>query len=337
MPSSISYRCQLRLHCDCSTSFKISLCKKPDSLLSTQNSTLSHSLIFHYQRITAHVVRTQYEQTCVPGEPWVLIHESKAANLQATMADLNTFDDQVVVFEAVKTSDTGRLPAREPLRPTNMQILSPPRGEEPSTNMTGVANAKLLITVPRASAINAQGENHSANLFSRPMLPHTSGPPGVSGSGMPPRGDTLSPAAPSQGHGMLGPSPQPPSAIPKQGHQPYQAVPSPRHVDSSRYMGYQGQQARSAKEQAAIIELQEAWLQKHEPPRPSNSAENRSNTAFPHNPTPNATSTPTSDAADMSGCRQYSQAWHERYSRAYPRCTKGKMTLNPPIQSVIIY
>lgn len=44
------------------------------------------------------------------------------------MADLDTYKDKVIVFEAVKVSDTSRLITRQPLRPTNTQLLSPPSG-----------------------------------------------------------------------------------------------------------------------------------------------------------------------------------------------------------------
>lgn len=52
-------------------------------------------------------------------------HESKVANLTATMADLDTYKDKVIVFEAVRASDTTRLVTRQPLQPTNTQLLSP--------------------------------------------------------------------------------------------------------------------------------------------------------------------------------------------------------------------
>ena len=52
-------------------------------------------------------------------------HESKAANLTATMADLDTYKDKIIVFEAIKASDTARLATRQPLQPTNTQISSP--------------------------------------------------------------------------------------------------------------------------------------------------------------------------------------------------------------------
>ena len=41
------------------------------------------------------------------------------------MADLDTYKDKIIVFEAIKASDTNRLITRQPLRPTNTQISSP--------------------------------------------------------------------------------------------------------------------------------------------------------------------------------------------------------------------
>ena len=43
------------------------------------------------------------------------------------MADLDTYKDKVIVFEAVKASDANRLATRQPLQPTNTQIPSSPR------------------------------------------------------------------------------------------------------------------------------------------------------------------------------------------------------------------
>ena len=48
-------------------------------------------------------------------------------NLTATMADLDTYNDKVIAFEAVRASDTSRLGTRQPLQPTNTQIPSSPR------------------------------------------------------------------------------------------------------------------------------------------------------------------------------------------------------------------
>lgn len=44
------------------------------------------------------------------------------------MGDLDTYRDKIIVFEAVKASDTSRLVTRQPLQPTTAQIFSPPGG-----------------------------------------------------------------------------------------------------------------------------------------------------------------------------------------------------------------
>lgn len=56
-------------------------------------------------------------------EKWFLKHDSKIAEPAATVAELNkkTYNDNVVVFEAVKTSDTSRFPARQPLHEADSQ------------------------------------------------------------------------------------------------------------------------------------------------------------------------------------------------------------------------
>jgi len=49
------------------------------------------------------------------------------ANLQSTMAELDSYDDKIITFEAVKASDSGRLvTTRQPLQPKNTQTFSPP-------------------------------------------------------------------------------------------------------------------------------------------------------------------------------------------------------------------
>lgn len=71
-----------------------------------------------YQRIPTQTIYDQYQLKCSPGEDWILKHESKSANLSATMGDLDTYKDKVIVFEAVRVSDTSRLVTRQPLQPT---------------------------------------------------------------------------------------------------------------------------------------------------------------------------------------------------------------------------
>ena len=70
----------------------------------------------------------------------MLKHEFKLANLASSMAELDTYKDKVIVFEAIKTSDTSRLVTRQPLQPTNTQIPSSPR---PSSNKSTSIKAGL--------------------------------------------------------------------------------------------------------------------------------------------------------------------------------------------------
>jgi len=78
-------------------------------------------------KITAQSIRDQYEKKFSPADRWVLKHESKVvANLQATMSELDTYNDKVIVFEAVRASDSHRLSStRQPLQPKTKQTFSP--------------------------------------------------------------------------------------------------------------------------------------------------------------------------------------------------------------------
>lgn len=51
------------------------------------------------------------------------------------MADLDTYEDKVIVFEAVKASDASRVVTRQPLQPTNTQLLSPKGSLHKSTRI----------------------------------------------------------------------------------------------------------------------------------------------------------------------------------------------------------
>ena len=74
----------------------------------------------------------------MPTEKWVLKHGSQLVNLQATVAELDVYNDRVVVFEAVNISNVSRLPSRRPLQPTNTQVLSPPDKSSRSQNLVDV-------------------------------------------------------------------------------------------------------------------------------------------------------------------------------------------------------
>ena len=77
------------------------------------------------------------------------------------MGDLDGYKDKVIVFEAVKTSDSSRLIARQPLRPSNTQLPSSPKS---STQKS---------TAVKASLDGPADENH--NPLS--ALPYDSLPP----------------------------------------------------------------------------------------------------------------------------------------------------------------
>lgn len=78
-------------------------------------------------KITAQIIRDQYEKKFLPADRWVLKHESKVvANLQSTMSELDTYNDKVIVFEAVNVSESDRLVStRQPLQPKSVQVFSP--------------------------------------------------------------------------------------------------------------------------------------------------------------------------------------------------------------------
>ena len=77
------------------------------------------------------------------------------------MADLDTYNDKVIVFEAVRASDTSRLVTRQPLQPTNTQLLSSPRlsphkaaGFKPSFDSTSDENQRGMHTQHTGTQIN---------------------------------------------------------------------------------------------------------------------------------------------------------------------------------------
>lgn len=60
----------------------------------------------------------------MPAERWVLKHGSKViANLQISMSEFDTYHDHLIVFEAIKASDTSRLVTRQPCKPLLPNVL----------------------------------------------------------------------------------------------------------------------------------------------------------------------------------------------------------------------
>ena len=115
------------------------------------------------------------------GEKWILKHGSQLVNLQATVAELDMYRDGVVVFEAIKTSNASRLPSRQPLQPTNNQVLSPPDKSRPSQIL---ADVKTPIPAPRNLIPRPLDENSIFQPKPYPPQVHTecSQPPANVGS-----------------------------------------------------------------------------------------------------------------------------------------------------------
>ena len=51
----------------------------------------------------------------------MLKHEFQVLNLQTSLADLDIYNDSLIVLEAVGSSDTGRFNIRQPLQPVVVQ------------------------------------------------------------------------------------------------------------------------------------------------------------------------------------------------------------------------
>ena len=106
-------------------------------------------------------------------------HENRLANLNTVMGDLDSYKDKVIVFEAVKTSDSSRLTTRQPLRPSNTQLPSSPH------------NSSQKSTAVKASLDGPADENHDPLS----AMPKNSQPPsrGI-------HGQALRPGTQSNGH-----------------------------------------------------------------------------------------------------------------------------------------
>lgn len=79
------------------------------------------------------------------------------------MADFDTYKDKIIVFEAVKASDTSRLVTRQPLRPTNNQLPSSPRASshksvdiKPSTDGASDENHNPPLATPYDSLLSSR-------------------------------------------------------------------------------------------------------------------------------------------------------------------------------------
>jgi len=73
------------------------------------------------QRIQAKTIRDQFQERFKPDEGWILHFESKPADPTSKMADLDTYHDKIIIFEAVKVGESVRSVSRQPLQTTNPQ------------------------------------------------------------------------------------------------------------------------------------------------------------------------------------------------------------------------
>ena len=95
------------------------------------------------------------------------------------MGDLDSYKDKVIVFEAVKTSDSNRLITRQPLRPSNTQLPSSARSSSPKS------------AAVKASLDGPADENHNPSS----AMPHNSLSPSKAI-----HGQALRPGTQSNGH-----------------------------------------------------------------------------------------------------------------------------------------
>lgn len=114
-------------------------------------------MLIHSQRITAQAIYDQYKQRFTPREKWMLRHESKQADLSATMAHFNTYNDNVIVFEAADTSDTSCMRSPRPLEPKNVQLRS-----QPTTTSKASGDIKPEFPIVRDRMTNISDENRDA-------------------------------------------------------------------------------------------------------------------------------------------------------------------------------
>ena len=236
------------------------------------------------------------------------------ANSQATMTDLDTFNDYVIIFEAVRFSDNQRLPIREPLRPTNTQVLSPLGQKSPSC-MDGAADMKSPSSIPQSLAFKPQDENQQQRAF------HTSRVPD---EGLPLQGDMGSSAVPHQSHGKLGPLRQNssgPAGLAKNPHPP-----SGHNIDMGLSAGFRTSEDDRSVAQRATIERQHIQLA---------GSQYRQHSKFETQKTPEPPSLSScspiqdvrsgifsNDAEFLDWCDYY-KAWFARFSEAYPGRSRG--------------
>ncbi|KAL8795726.1 MAG: hypothetical protein Q9195_001777 [Heterodermia aff. obscurata] len=86
-------------------------------------------------KFTGETIRGQYQHRFNPSGDWILRHEFQPLDLSRSLADLDTYKDRLIVFEAVPSSDTARYVSRLPLSPTaqSLQQAQADNAKQPST------------------------------------------------------------------------------------------------------------------------------------------------------------------------------------------------------------
>ncbi len=112
------------------------------------------------------------------------------------MADLDTYKDKVIVFEAIKASDSSRVLTRQPLQPSNTQLHS--HATEPSHAADikqGLDGASDENNIPKSAML--YGSLHPSRAMHGPA-PH----PGAQSNSHPlsPSSDRMFQAPPSHSH-----------------------------------------------------------------------------------------------------------------------------------------
>ncbi|KAL2048436.1 hypothetical protein N7G274_000348 [Stereocaulon virgatum] len=135
-------------------------------------------------KTTTETIRIQYEKNCLPDKSWVLEYESKVVSLEATIADLNKHGDQVVVFRAAKSTDNSQLNDRQPLQPSNNQVLSPLGSDLESPR--NIEKIRPSLGDPDGQPSTAQDENSRPQQTVRPKQAYAAVAQQISAPGLGP-------------------------------------------------------------------------------------------------------------------------------------------------------
>lgn len=128
------------------------------------------------QKVSLKVIHQQYQNKRGDNKsPWVLRHYARAVNLDSTVGDVNTFDNNVVVLEAVDTPQLGQPP---PARSTPSHTGNPLSPKDPNPRLRPAPFA------PKPAPLG----NHNENSRPSPTIPadnlnyHTRVSPGPNGA-----------------------------------------------------------------------------------------------------------------------------------------------------------